>query len=41
MAAQDANPARENERLRLENHVLREEREMLGKAKQFFASQRP
>ena len=33
--------ARENERLRLENRVLREEREVLKKATQFFASQRP
>ncbi len=33
--------ARENERLRLENRVLREEREILKKATQFFASQRP
>lgn len=33
--------ARENERLRLENRVLREEREVRKKATQFFASQRP
>ena len=33
--------ARENERLRLENRVLREERDILKKATQFFASQRP
>lgn len=32
--------ARENERLRLENRVLREEREILKKATQFFASQK-
>ena len=32
---------RENERLRVENRVLREEREVLKKATQFFASQRP
>ena len=31
---------RENERLRLENRVLREEREILKKATQFFASQK-
>jgi len=31
--------ARENERLRLENRVLREGREILKKAMQFFASQ--
>ncbi|MBB3983281.1 transposase [Sphingobium fontiphilum] len=33
--------ARENERLRLENRVLKEERDILKKATQFFASQRP
>lgn len=33
--------ARENERLRLENRVLREERDILKKATQFFASQKP
>ncbi|AOX18592.1 transposase (plasmid) [Kozakia baliensis] len=32
--------ARENERLRFENRVLREEREILKKATQFFASQK-
>ncbi|MBS0984629.1 transposase [Gluconobacter cerinus] len=32
--------ARENERLRLENRVFREEREILKKATQFFASQK-
>ncbi|GCE84145.1 transposase [Komagataeibacter diospyri] len=31
---------RENERLRLENRILREEREILKKATQFFASQK-
>lgn len=36
-----ADLVRENERLRLENRVLREEREVLKKATQFFASQRP
>ena len=39
--APQADLARENERLRLENRVLREEREVLKKATQFFASQRP
>ena len=29
------------ERLRLENRVLKEERDILKKATQFFASQRP
>ena len=33
--------AKENERLRLENRILKEEREILKKATQFFASQRP
>ena len=33
--------SRENERLRLENRVLKEERDILKKATQFFASQRP
>ncbi|MGS0646507.1 transposase [Komagataeibacter melomenusus] len=36
-----ADLARENERLRLENRILREEREILKKATQFFASQKP
>ena len=40
-SAPQADLARENERLRLENRVLREEREILKKATQFFASQRP
>jgi transposase len=39
--APQADLARENERLRLENRVLREERELLKKATQLFASQRP
>jgi transposase len=39
--APQADLARENERLRLENRVLKQEREVLKKATQFFASQRP
>jgi len=35
-----ADLARENERLRLENRVLKEERDILKKATQFFASQK-
>ena len=41
VAAPQADLARENERLRLENQVLKEERDILKKATQFFASQRP
>ena len=41
IAAPQADLARENERLRLENRVLKEERDILKKATQFFASQRP
>ena len=41
IAAPQADLARENERLRLENRLLREEREILKKATQFFASQKP
>lgn len=41
VAAPEADLARENERLRLENRVLKEERDILKKATQFFASQRP
>ena len=40
-SSDQADLARENERLRLENRVLKEEREILKKATQFFASQRP
>ena len=40
-SAPQADLARENERLRLENRILKEEREILKKATQFFASQRP
>lgn len=41
MAAPQADLARENERLRLENRILKEERDILKKATQFFASQKP
>ena len=36
-----ADLARENERLRLENRILKEERDIQKKATQFFASPRP
>jgi transposase len=38
--APQADFARENERLRLEHRILKEERGILKKATQFFASQR-
>ena len=41
IAAPQADLARENERLRLENRILKDERDILKKATQFFASQRP
>ena len=41
ISVSQADLARENERLRLENRVLKEERDILKKATQFFASQRP
>jgi len=41
VAAPQADLAHENERLRLENRVLKEERDILKKATQFFASQKP
>lgn len=41
VAAPQADLARENERLRLENRVLKEERDILKKATQFFAKERP
>ena len=37
----DQNLLRQNERLRHENRILKEERELLKKATQFFAAQRP
>jgi transposase len=40
VSAPQADLARENERLRLENRVLKEERDILKKATQFFASPR-
>lgn len=40
-AEPQADLARENERLRLENRILKEERDILKKATQFFASQKP
>ena len=41
IAAPQADLARENERLRLENRILKEERDILKKATQFFAKERP
>lgn len=40
VSAPSADLVKENERLRLENRVLREERDILKKATQFFASQK-
>ena len=40
VSAPQADLARENERLRLENRILKEERDILKKATQFFASQK-
>jgi transposase len=40
VAAPQADLAREYERLRLENRILKEERDILKKASQFFASGR-
>jgi transposase len=40
-SAPSADLAKENERLRLENRILKEERDILKKATQFFASHRP
>ena len=41
ISAEDRDLARENERLRREARILREERDSLKKAPQFFASQKP
>ena len=41
VSPKDRELALENERLRRENRVLREERDILKKATQFFASQKP
>ena len=40
VSAPQADLARENERLQLENRILKEERNILKKATQFFASQK-
>ena len=37
----DQNLLRENERLRRENRIFKEERDLLKKATQFFAAQKP
>lgn len=39
-SGQQADLTRENERLHLENRILREEREILKKATEFFAGQK-
>jgi transposase len=41
VSAEDRHLARENERLRREVRILKEERDILKKATQFFASQKP
>jgi transposase len=41
VSAEDRDLARENERLRREVRILKEERDILKKATQFFASQKP
>ena len=41
VSPEDRERALENERLRRENRILREERDILKKATQFFASQKP
>ena len=41
VSQEDRELAVENERLRRESRILREERDILKKATQFFASQRP
>jgi transposase len=41
VSVEDRELARENERLRREIRILKEERDILKKATQFFASQKP
>jgi transposase len=41
VSAKDHELARENERLRREVRILKEERDILKKATQFFANQKP
>ena len=41
VSGEDRDLARENERLRREVRILKEERDILKKATQFFASQKP
>ena len=41
LSKEDLSLAQENDRLRCENRILKEEREILKKATVFFASQKP
>ena len=41
ISAEDRDLARENERLRREVRILKEERDIIKKATQFFANQKP